>query len=60
MRACPYWNTSSDEIIPTMAPMLTHWRTPLYPRRFRASATGASPVSVLQGAMPVSTSATEI
>jgi predicted permease len=29
MRACPYWNTSSEESMPTMAPMLTHWRIPL-------------------------------
>src|SRR5271157_3641641 len=43
-----------------MAPILTHLRMPLYPRALSASATGASPVKLLHGAMPVNTSATEI
>src|ERR1017187_6393469 len=29
MRACPYWNTRREESMPTMAPILTHWRVPL-------------------------------
>ena len=59
-RACPYWKTMSDEIMPTSAPTLTQPRILFIPRAFRASATGAALPRVFQFAMPVRTSATEI
>ena len=41
MRACPYWKTISEEIMPTSAPTVTQPRIRFIPSAFSASATGA-------------------
>src|SRR5579885_2824143 len=63
IRACPYWKTSSDEIIPVNAPITIIDRDHrLAPSTFRAYATGASAASpetnVVYFIMPSSTTAT--
>ena len=65
-RACPSWKTSSDEIMPIMAPKSTASRIQcrlcepvVRPSCLRLFTTGAaSSISVCHGTMPVSTTAT--
>src|ERR1035438_3625127 len=46
IRACPYWNTSSEEIIPVSAPItITERKNGCTPKYFIAYATGASAAS---------------
>src|SRR5512146_2632227 len=67
IRVCPYWNTSSEEIMPISAPItITAWNHLLAPRWESAYATGAlaasafPPPNVLYFIIPSRTSATPI